>query len=392
MPRTLPFLLALVPAAAFIGLFFLAPVFVFLSQGVLKDDVGRTMSRTFHQFLIDKDAAQPTDAVLTAFFADMRASSRPDMGALARELDSVMSGLRSMILKASTNSRRLEVPPADMRGWFREQDPRWLEGDTWAVLKAQQSRLTWRYLSDTAPWGAASGADSPTGIQFPDIFLRTIGVALGVAVLCLVVAAPAAYLLVTASGLAVRIVGACVLISLWTSILARTLSWIIIFQREGLINAAARTLPIFGGPFEILGTRTAVVVGMVHVLLPYMIFSLADGLRKIPLEQYRAATSLGASAAKAVALVYLPQLWPAISAGLTIVFTLTVGFYLTPLLLGGPRDQLLGYYTAFFAQRSGDWHAAAALSIWLILLVAGVGLAVALASRLKQSFRLGRQA
>jgi putative spermidine/putrescine transport system permease protein len=389
VPRTLPFLLALLPAAAFIGLFFLAPVFVFLSQGVLKDDVGHTMSRTFHQFSLEKDVAQPTDAALEAFFTDMRTSSRPDIGALAREMDSAMPGLRSMILKASTGSRRMSSPPADMRGWFREQDPRWLDGGTWAALKAQRTRLTWRYLSDTAPWG---GADSSTGIQFPEIFLRTIGVALGVAVLCLVTAAPTAYLLVTASSLVARIVGACVLISLWTSILARTLSWIIIFQREGLINAAAQTLPIFGGPYEILGTRTAVVVGMVHVLLPYMIFSLADGLKKIPLEQYRAATSLGASATKAVSLVYLPQLWPAISAGLTIVFTLTVGFYLTPLLLGGPRDQLLGYYTAFFAQRSGDWHAAAALSIWLILLVAGVGLVVALAGRLRQWIRLGRYA
>jgi len=159
---------------------------------------------------------------------------------------------------------------------------------------------------------------------------------------------------------------------------------VIIFQREGLITVIARSLHLIGEPFELLGNRFAVVVGMVHVLLPYMIYSLSDGMKKIPGSQMNAALSLGATPISAIVRVYVPQLWPAVAAGVTMVFTLTAGFYLTPLLLGGSRDQMLGFYTAFFAQRIGDWHIAAALSLWLLAILGSIGLLAFLTRRLSQ--------
>lgn len=364
-------LLAILPALAFLAFLYFVPVVQFLAQGFMRDNVGNILSHTSTALSTEKLKTAPSEAAYRALFDDFAAAPRSEIGKLARNIASVDERYLGVILRTTGEVKRLGNQPENAREWFVAINPLWNDPEIWRALNAQTTRFTWQYIVTTSPWSTTSSSEE---FDYPRLFARTVLVGLAVALLCLFVAAPIAHLLNTASTRIRFLIFSCVLLSLWTSILARTLSWIVIFQREGVLNLLAQTMSLINEPLEILGTRTAVVVGMVHILLPYMIFSLYDGMRKVPPEQMRAALSLGAAPVRAILRVYIPQLWPAVSSGLVMVFTLTVGFYLTPLLLGGPADQLIGYYTSFMAQHTGNWHSAAALSVWLIVIVAVAGL------------------
>jgi putative spermidine/putrescine transport system permease protein len=379
----------MLPALLFVGYFYLVPVVAFLFQGVMRDDVSTVLVRTFQSLSAEPSATVPDEAVFRALFTDLRSADRLYIGTLARELGEEQEGFRSAVIRASSAARRESGDPPSYRAWFAAADPLWLEPMVWTGLRTVRSRLTTRYVVVSSPWSSL-GAHGPLEehtFDFSAIFIRTIGAGLAVGFACLLLAAPVAYLLHTASSRWLVVLVAIVLISFWTSILVRTLSWIVFFQKEGVVSAFLRALRLVDEPTGLLGTWTATMVGMIHVLLPYMIFPLYDGMRKIPAEQMRAALSLGATPVKAILLVYIPQLQPAIRAGMIIVFTLTIGFYLTPLLLGGSGNQLLSFYTAFFAQKIGNWHVAAALSLWLLVLVAAGGLTAWLLSDFQTRWR-----
>jgi putative spermidine/putrescine transport system permease protein len=156
-----------------------------------------------------------------------------------------------------------------------------------------------------------------------------------------------------------------VLLPFWTSLLVRTLAWIVIFQKGGV---AATTGKLMGfGSTSLLYSRSAVIIGMIHVMLPFMILSIYAVMRGIPSSYTRAAISLGASPMRAFLSVYLPQSMPGIGAGVMIVTILSLGFYLTPALLGSPNDQLISYFIAYFTNELVNWNMAAALAIWLLV-------------------------
>jgi putative spermidine/putrescine transport system permease protein len=112
------------------------------------------------------------------------------------------------------------------------------------------------------------------------------------------------------------------------------------------------------------------MVAMVHVLLPYMILPLYSVMKGISINHLRAAASLGASPPRVFRTVYLPLTMPGVAAGCTLVFILSVGFYVTPALVGGPRDQMIGYFIAYFTNSAVNWGLASALGALLLLLVA----------------------
>jgi putative spermidine/putrescine transport system permease protein len=119
-----------------------------------------------------------------------------------------------------------------------------------------------------------------------------------------------------------------------------------------------------------LYTRPAVIIGMIHIMLPFMILPTYAVMRGISPTYMRAAMSLGAPPLKAFFTVYLPQSLPGVGAGVLIVIILSLGFYLTPALLGSPNDQLVSYFIAYFTNELVNWNMAAALSVWLLVLAA----------------------
>ncbi|PAP92073.1 hypothetical protein CIT31_29235 [Mesorhizobium wenxiniae] len=373
--RQLFFAALILPATLFIGYFFVVPVFLFLSQGFMKDDLSSALKETHAALGRDGTEGLASEAAYAALFADIKASTRIELGRIAGELSNTNPEMRRILLVTSKSISSEKGNVLSHKDWFAAQSELWLAPETWAAIDASRARLTLRYLKSTAPWPTTDISESVPGgrVHFFTIFLRTIVTGSMVSILCLAFGLPVAYLLhVTSKRMSANIFFL-VLVCFWTPILARTLIWIVVFQREGVLNGLSETFLGEGGE-GLLGTRVAVIVGMTHILLPYMILPLYDGMRKIPPEQLRAGLSMGATPLRALLLVYVPQLSTSISAGLLIVFTLTAGFYLTPLLLGGSGDQMVSFYTAFYGQRIGDWHSAAALSIWLMIVMITAGL------------------
>lgn len=170
---------------------------------------------------------------------------------------------------------------------------------------------------------------------------RTLRVGGITTLICLLIGFPLAFWMTRLHGLAFNLAIACVLLPLWTSILVRSYAWVVLLQPNGLINKALMAVGITTGPTMLLYTEGAVIVAMVHVLLPYMVLPIYSALRNVPPNLSRAAQSLGSSSIVEFATIILPLCRVGIVAGCVMVFVLSIGFFVTPALLGGPRTLLI---------------------------------------------------
>ncbi len=171
--------------------------------------------------------------------------------------------------------------------------------------------------------------------------LRTIWICLACTGINLLLGYPVAYTLSKVSSKWANVILAVILLSLWTSILVRTYSWMVILQRTGVINQILLKLGIIDKSIQIMYTPTAVLIGMVHILLPFMIMPIYSVLRGIDPNLPLAASSLGASKTTAFLKITLPLSIPGIAAGVLLVFIQGLGFYVTPMLLGGPPTLMM---------------------------------------------------
>ena len=171
------------------------------------------------------------------------------------------------------------------------------------------------------------------------VLARTFSIAAWVTLVCVIAAYPYAYLM-TAVGPKWRLVLIlCVLVPFWVSGVVRTLAWVVLLQDSGVINTALQAVGLDG--IKLIRTPLGVVIGMAQVLLPFMILPLYSVMRSIDLRLIQAARSLGANPVRAFWQIYLPLSLPGVFAGAIIVFILSLGFYITPALLGGPRSTML---------------------------------------------------
>jgi putative spermidine/putrescine transport system permease protein len=149
----------------------------------------------------------------------------------------------------------------------------------------------------------------------------------------------------------------------------RTTAWVVLLQKEGVVNSLLGGLGLISEPLPLIFNRFGVVVAMTHILLPFTILPLYSVMRSIPPSFVRAARSLGADPFTAFWRVYLPQCLPGISAGALLVFILSLGYYITPALVGGATDQMISYFIADNLGRSLNWGLASALSAILLAAV-----------------------
>ncbi|HMC17140.1 MAG TPA: ABC transporter permease, partial [Albitalea sp.] len=150
------------------------------------------------------------------------------------------------------------------------------------------------------------------------------------------------------------------------SILVRVAAWIVLLQSAGLVNRSLMGLGLIDQPLALLFNRSGVIVAMVHILLPFMILPLYSVMKSVPPTYLRAAVSLGSPPLAAFFRVVVPQTYPGIGAGALLVFILSIGYYVTPALLGGPDDQMLSYYIAQYANVTVNWGMACALGALLL--------------------------
>ncbi len=199
------------------------------------------------------------------------------------------------------------------------------------------------------------------------VFFITVRISIVVTLLTLLLGYPVAYVLSSIRPSRANLLMICVLIPFWTSILVRSYAWMVLLGREGSINRLLINLGLRDEPVQLLNTRLAVYVGMVHILLPFMILPLYSVMRGIDRNYVRAAGNLGAKPWQAFRYIFLPLSLPGIAAGCLVVFILSLGFYITPALIGGPRDVMI---SMLIAQQVNtlNWGFASALAVGLLLL------------------------
>jgi ABC-type spermidine/putrescine transport system permease subunit I len=205
-----------------------------------------------------------------------------------------------------------------------------------------------------------------TDSLYTQVLIDTLGMALVVAMVCLLLGYPVAYFIASTSPLWATIGLVCLLLPFWTSVLVRTYAWSILLGRNGLVNQALGALGLADAPLPLLYNATGVAVGMVHVLLPYMVFPLLAIMRRIDHQLLDAAEGLGAPRWQVFRRVYLPLTLPGVLAGTTLVFVVSLGFFITPALLGGGRVMLIGTLIEQQIRQFLDWPFAAALSALLL--------------------------
>ncbi len=199
----------------------------------------------------------------------------------------------------------------------------------------------------------------------------TGSVSLIVTIACLLLAYPIAFFLARRSPSAANLLIILVLIPFWTSILVRTYAWMVLLGRRGLINNFLIAAGLIDRPVQLLNTRFAVCVAMVHVLLPFMVLPIYSTLRNLDWRLIRAAEGLGARPAAVFRQVLLPLSLPGISAGCILVFTLAIGFYITPALVGGPTDLMISILISNQVTIL-DWPQTAAMAVVLLAVVLAI--------------------
>jgi putative spermidine/putrescine transport system permease protein len=202
---------------------------------------------------------------------------------------------------------------------------------------------------------------------FRAVMRNTFVIAAWTTVISLALAYPVAYKLATMPPRWARVFLVLMIVPLFTAILARLYAWTVLLGNQGVVNDALVATGITDSPVDLLFTRTAVVVGMVHVMLPYMILVLYSTMVGIDRSLVDAARSLGASRLQSFWRVFLPLSMPGVYAGCLLVFILSLGFFITPAVLGGPGDLTI----ATFVQQEVailKWGAATAMSVVLVFL------------------------
>ena len=203
------------------------------------------------------------------------------------------------------------------------------------------------------------------------VFGITLQIALGVTVATLLLGYPVAYALASLPPTRANLLMILVLVPFWTSILVRSYAWMVLLGREGLINQLLVGLGLTGEPVQLLNTRMAVYVGMIHVLLPFMILPLYAVMRGIDRSLPRAAENLGARPSQVFRWVSLPLSLPGVAAGCLLVFILALGFYITPALLGGQRDVMISMLILQQVTQL-NWGVASALALVLLVFALAV--------------------
>ena len=200
------------------------------------------------------------------------------------------------------------------------------------------------------------------------VIFETFKIAAVVTLLTLALGYPVAYVMAT-SGRAWQLVGiAFVLLPFWTSILVRTYAWMVMLGRNGVVNRTLIGWGVIDSPLPLLNNLAGVLIGMVHVLLPYMILPVFNAVKKVDPNLVLAAEGLGAPRWRAFLRVTLPLTMNGVAAGVTLVFTLSLGFFITPALLGGGRVVMIANLIEEQVRELLNWTFAGALSAILLAL------------------------
>lgn len=231
------------------------------------------------------------------------------------------------------------------------------------------AKLLLRSLSDPS-WGLQNFRALAHQTVYLTALGNTVVISGSVTLICLLFGYPLAYSIAQASSRLRRLLIFAVLIPFWSSILVRTFAWLVLLQNKGLVNQTLLGIGLVDAPIRMVHNRIGVLFGMVHILLPFMVLPLFTVMVRINQTYTQAAASLGATPVRNFYRIYLPLSRPGVINGTVLVFVMGLGYFITPALLGGPRDTMIAQLIEQQIADFGEWGVAGALSVILLLGVA----------------------
>ncbi len=207
--------------------------------------------------------------------------------------------------------------------------------------------------------------------SYARIFRTTFEVSILTTTICIVIGYPLSYFLSQLPRQTATICMIAVLLPFWTSLLVRTYAWLVLLQRNGLLNNWAIDAGLWAEPVKLVHNLSGTLIGMVHIMLPFLVLPVFGAMKAIDRDYMKAAANLGATPTKAFWLVFFPLSLPGLFAGALIVFVLCLGFFVTPAVLGGGRIIMVSMKITDTIELFFNWGAASALGVVLLLLTMG---------------------
>ena len=364
------------PLLLFVTLAFLAPIATMLYRSVYHPTVSQLIPQTLaqmQQWQIVADKMPPNN-VLTAFTLELKALSKERRsGKLAAELNRSIPGTSSLVKSTARKLKRISIEElTDGQGQqLLSIHKKWNNPDLWITMKNLGGAWTDRYyLTATDLKRNQAGDIEARDTQiYLKLYWRSLRIALMITLLTALLAFPLSYYLANTTPKKANTLIIFVLLPFWTSLLVRTTSWMALLQTNGVINSTLQSIGIIKEPLEMLYTEFATVIAMTHILLPFMVLPLYSVMKNIDPSYFRAALSLGSKPMPAFLKIYFPMTIPGLSAGALLVFIISIGYYITPALVGGTNGQMISNIIAFHMQSSNNWELAAALGSLLLILI-----------------------
>lgn len=363
------------PLVGFLLVAFVAPILYLLVTAADNPETRTVLPQTLTALEEWDGRSIPEEPVFAAFAADLKAAQASSTAALVgKRLNYEISGMRSKVLAAARMAAAMEDGP--WRQAFLDQDDLWVAPETWTVIQRNGARLTPYYLLTAvdlkqSPSGGLERVEPDQAI-FLAVLGRTLLVAGMVTALTLILGYPVAYVLTIAPKGIAAVMMLMVLLPLWTSLLVRTTAWVVLLQSDGVINSVLMGLHLTSEKVQLIFTRIGTVTAMTHIQLPFTILPIYSVMRSIPATQLRAARSLGSGPTSAFWRIYAPQTLPGVVAGCLMTFILSLGYYITPALVGGPQDQMVSNFIAVYINRDLNWGLAAALGVVLLVVTLAI--------------------
>lgn len=364
-----------VPLILFLAVTFVAPILLLLATSLANPEPREVIPRTLAALNAWDGRGLPSEAVFATLAQELAAAQRDrKAAALGKRLNYEMPGLRSRLVSTARAAAGWEAGP--FKDKLIAADPVWGEREIWSVMARNGSAVTPYYLLsaidlERRPDGSVGRVEADQAI-FLGVLARTLTIAALVTLATLLLGYPVAYVLTIAPSSIANIMMLMVLLPLWTSLLVRTTAWVVLLQSDGVINDVLMRLGILSQKAQLIFTRLGTVTAMTHIQLPFTILPIYSVMKAIPPAHLRAARSLGADPVSAFWRVYAPQTLPGVVAGCLMTFILSLGYYITPALVGGPSDQMISNFIAVYINRDLNWGLASALGVMLLIVTLGI--------------------
>ncbi|MGR5178671.1 ABC transporter permease [Vibrio mediterranei] len=364
------------PLLLFVLISFLAPITTMLYRSVYHPTVAQLVPHTLAamQSWDESAEAMPSDDIIRVFMLELHdLANERRSGKLAEEINRSLPGSSSLIKSTARKIKRIpktELQSSDVSALL-DKHKKWRSPEVWVAIKLSGNKWTERYYLTALDLkkslqGDIEARDTKIYIK---LYWKSLKIALYITLLTAIIAFPLSYYLSMASPSKANTLLVFVLLPFWTSLLVRTTSWIALLQTNGVVNSTLKAIGIIDEPLELLYTEFSTIISMTHILLPFMVLPLYSVMKNIDPSYFRAALSLGSKPMPAFFKIYFPMTLPGLSAGALLVFIISIGYYITPALVGGTDGQMISNIIAFHMQSSNNWELAAALGSLLLVLI-----------------------